>query len=193
MDILLPDMKKSIWEYENHKDGDCIVFDGPKSGGGYGYACINNQVVRAHRAVWEEEIGKIPEGMTVDHVCYQKDCINIEHLRLLTHSENTKLSRTNIARRAKTHCPHGHQYDETNTYTDKRGSRHCKTCLTNRDKEFQEKRKEQRHLAMAIRKLKCRNKLHNMTPENTRILANGSRQCIACSRATKIRWNHNNK
>ncbi len=30
--------------------------------------------------------------------------------------------------REKTHCPHGHIYDEANTYRDSRGARHCRAC-----------------------------------------------------------------
>jgi hypothetical protein len=29
---------------------------------------------------------------------------------------------------AITHCPHGHPYDEENTYVDPIGRRHCKEC-----------------------------------------------------------------
>lgn len=184
-------MPESVWEYRNHNEGECIIFDGWKSKKQYCYVWIDGKIVRAHRQAWIEANGPIPEGMTVDHVCYRRDCINTEHLRLLSHSENTKLSRTNIARRAKTRCPQGHPYDGNNTYIDKRGSRYCKTCLADRDKETQAKKKELRHKSMEIRKLKCRNKLHDMTLENTRVLPSGSRQCIECARARTRNWNRN--
>jgi hypothetical protein len=32
------------------------------------------------------------------------------------------------ARRLRTHCRHGHAYDEANTYRDRRGIRYCRTC-----------------------------------------------------------------
>lgn len=185
-------MPASVFDYPSHCEGECLIFDGSKSHG-YGYAFVAGVPIRAHRAAWIEKNGVIPDGLTVDHICYRKDCINTDHLRLLSHSENTKLSRDNIARRAKTHCPQKHEYSGDNLYVDKRGSRYCRTCLKERDKISQQKQKEIRHQAMAIRKLKCRNKLHDMTPENTRILASGTKICIACSRATKIRWNNNHK
>lgn len=34
----------------------------------------------------------------------------------------------------KTACPHGHPYDETNTYVSKRGSRSCRACSRQRSK-----------------------------------------------------------
>ena len=182
-------MRKSVWEYPNHKNEDgCIVFDGPKSGGGYGYAAINGKVVRVHRALWEEVNGNIPEGMTVDHMCYQKDCINIEHLRLLSHSDNTKMSRANIERKSKTHCRKGHPYSGKNLYIDKRGSRHCTACTRERTKVWQAEQMRLRHKEMDTRKQMCGNGLHPMTPENTRATKLQGRLCIQCARARSLKW-----
>lgn len=36
----------------------------------------------------------------------------------------------------KTHCPHGHPYDATNTYVMPSGSRACRTCASRRVREF---------------------------------------------------------
>ncbi len=35
----------------------------------------------------------------------------------------------------KTHCPKGHEYSEENTYTDKNGYKHCRTCARERMRE----------------------------------------------------------
>ena len=40
--------------------------------------------------MWEELVGDIPEGLTLDHVCKRRSCINIAHLDLVTMSENSK-------------------------------------------------------------------------------------------------------
>lgn len=39
----------------------------------------------------------------------------------------------------KTHCVHGHEFTDENTYTDKRGKRHCKTCRARRAKDHRMK------------------------------------------------------
>lgn len=42
----------------------------------------------AHRVAWISEHGPIPHGMTIDHTCKTKRCINIKHLRILDNFEN---------------------------------------------------------------------------------------------------------
>lgn len=41
-----------------------------------------------HRLSWEYHRGPIPTGMTIDHICKVRRCINPEHLRLLPNKEN---------------------------------------------------------------------------------------------------------
>lgn len=43
-----------------------------------------------HRAVWQAARGPIPDSLTVDHVCHTRRCMRIDHLRLLTSSENAR-------------------------------------------------------------------------------------------------------
>lgn len=42
----------------------------------------------AHRMAYTYWVGEIPQGMTVDHICFNTLCCNPAHLRLLTHREN---------------------------------------------------------------------------------------------------------
>lgn len=64
--------------------------------GSHGYSQIGWQdsgarfLVLGHRASWAIHRGNIPDGMTVDHICHSRKCINPEHLRLLTNLENAK-------------------------------------------------------------------------------------------------------
>lgn len=72
--------------------GDCHV--SLYSRGSHGYSQIGWQqggktfTRLGHRVAWEAVHGPIPEGMTLDHVCRNKPCVNVDHLRLLTNSEN---------------------------------------------------------------------------------------------------------
>ena len=96
----------------------------------------------AHRAAWEYFVGPIPEGMTVGHKCHDasdcnegdrcrhRQCVNVEHLALESLGENVLASRNTLGSiaAAKTHCVHGHEFTEENTYRCPSGKRECRTC-----------------------------------------------------------------
>lgn len=94
----------------------------------------------AHRLAFKEFIGPIPAGMTVDHVCFNPPCINPDHLRLLTHSDNSRNQRS----AAKTHCANGHEYTPENTYMrpskHRGGRRDCRTCIRERVAKYKERK-----------------------------------------------------
>jgi len=83
---------------------------------------------RAHTVAYEHFVGPIPEGLEPDHLCRNPACVNPAHLEPVTHRENMLRGETITARNAaRTECPHGHPYDERNTYR-YRGARYCRTC-----------------------------------------------------------------
>jgi hypothetical protein len=104
--------------------GGCWEWTGNRNPAGYGKASIWGRTgALVHRLSWEAFVGKIPEDLTIDHLCFNPPCANPEHLRLLTIAEN---HRNKLSAR-KTHCKHGHEYTPENTRT-YRGMRRCKTC-----------------------------------------------------------------
>jgi hypothetical protein len=62
---------------------------------GYGQAWdpVARRTKKAHRLLYEQHKGPIPEGMHVDHVCQVKACVNPEHLETVTPLENLRRSR----------------------------------------------------------------------------------------------------
>lgn len=69
--------------------GDCLIWTGAKSSYGYGMFNSNNQRYVAHRYAWERARGPIPDGMLVDHAQHcDPACVNVDHLRLATRSQN---------------------------------------------------------------------------------------------------------
>jgi hypothetical protein len=69
----------------------------------------------AEWASYECHVGPVPAGCYLEHTCGRKDCVNPAHLRPITHKEIAKANPVMAANLAKTHCPKGHPYDESNT------------------------------------------------------------------------------
>lgn len=107
----------------------CTPWEGRITPEGYGRITLENgSQIYAHRQAWEEANGPIPGGMTLDHLCLVTACVNVEHLELVTRSENIRRASLQI-----THCPSGHLYDEANTilYTQPKtgnAGRKCRAC-----------------------------------------------------------------
>ncbi len=69
------------------------------TGAGYARVMLNRRTLLAHRAMYEQEVGPIPEGLTIDHLCNVKPCVNPSHLEAVTFQENIR--RRDILLRAK--------------------------------------------------------------------------------------------
>jgi len=88
-----------------------------------------------HRVVWEAINGPIPNGLTIDHLCRVRNCINPGHLEVVTMRENILRGTGPTAINAKrTHCTHGHPLSGDNLYS-YRGNRNCRECARRRSRE----------------------------------------------------------
>lgn len=107
-------------------DSGCWIWQGAISPNGYG-RCGGNLYV--HRVMYELLIGPIPKDLEIDHLCRNRGCINPDHMEPVTRRENMRrgMGLSGINSR-KTHCIHGHPFDETNIYWRKNGKRMCKMC-----------------------------------------------------------------
>ena len=96
---------------------------------GYGVVRINNVNMRAHRVAYEVNKVKIPEGLTLDHLCRNRKCVNPEHLEVVTRGENVLRGIGLTAINAKkTHCSNGHELSGDNLYLEPSGGRACRLC-----------------------------------------------------------------
>ena len=78
---------------ETDDENDCWEWVGTRTVEGYGKVTMgrdNNKPVmmQAHRASYETHIGPIPDGMTIDHLCANRGCVNPLHLEVVTMKEN---------------------------------------------------------------------------------------------------------
>lgn len=115
------------------RSGDCWLWKGGKINGygvfraRFGVRQLYN--VYAHHFAYELHKGPIPEGLTLDHLCRVRACVNPDHLEAVTQRENTLRGTSAIAVNAKkTHCNHGHAFVPANTGQTGRGGRYCKEC-----------------------------------------------------------------
>lgn len=71
-------------------EGGCLLWTGAPNRDGYGRIRAAGKSMLVHRWAWEQANGPIPEGALIDHACYTPACVNIEHLRLATHTLNMR-------------------------------------------------------------------------------------------------------
>jgi hypothetical protein len=120
---------------------ECIIWKQSLKETGYGQTFFQGKVTRAHRAAWIEANGDVPKGFIVDHICHNeavergeckggftckhRACVNLDHLRLASQSENIMSGIHNIDNRS--HCNQGHPF-EGNIMVRKSGKRECAEC-----------------------------------------------------------------
>lgn len=114
----------------------CWLWQGAKTNKGYGKFQLWGKLRLAHRASYLMFTGDIPKNMTIDHMCLHKNCVNPQHLRLLTLKENILCGNGVTAKNArKTHCRHGHLLASNNLYKTKIG-RKCRECSKRYAREY---------------------------------------------------------
>jgi hypothetical protein len=126
------DLSDKFWEKIAKRENGCWLWIGSLSNAGYGrfdggaaFRAAHKTRI-AHRLAFMAIKGAIPEGLTLDHLCRNRACVNPDHLDPCPIGENVR--RSPVWNGNKTHCPAGHQYTNDNVKVSSRGERCCKTC-----------------------------------------------------------------
>lgn len=115
--------------------GECWLWTAATHHDGYGTFWVreDQQLRRAHRYAYELLVGPIPDGLDLDHLCRVRACVNPAHLEPVTRSENVRRGAGGVLQPPRTHCKHGHEFTQENTY-ENRGKRFCRQCDRDRKK-----------------------------------------------------------
>jgi len=102
---------------------------------GYPLAGFSGKTVRVSRLSYEAFIGEIPKGMTIDHKCGVKCCLNPAHLDAVSDEENRRRAGVpSYINSQKNECIHGHPLFGDNVTPRSDGKRRCVTCQSLRDR-----------------------------------------------------------
>jgi len=103
------------------KTESCWLWNGSIMPSGYGqFKLVRTESGYAHRASYEHFVGPIPKELQIDHICKIRNCVNPEHLRVVTPQENCEDHIVSV-------CRNGHDYTPENTYRH-RGKKYCRKC-----------------------------------------------------------------
>ena len=130
----------------NVSDSGCWQMSGWHDRDGYAHFHKSKRQSKAHRISYEFHNGVIPKGLTIDHLCKNKGCVNPEHLEAVTAQENASRHKAEgykqwwaslsakeksmfveksgkkasqiaaVKKLAATHCKRGHEWKPETTY-----------------------------------------------------------------------------
>lgn len=105
-----------------------------------GYAYIGKTI--AHRWSYEQFVGPIPDGLTIDHLCRTHACTNPAHLEAVPQAENNRRAFVQPT------CKQGHPWTEATEYrSPSNGRRTCRICAAAKMRRLNARRRAEREAA----------------------------------------------
>lgn len=122
--------------------GGCWLWTNSTTEDGYGQFYADNRRFLAHRWLYAQFVGPVPDGLELDHRCRVPSCVRPSHLEPVTHRENVLRGLAPTALNAvKTHCDNGHPFDAENTRITGAGHRSCRACHRDRERDGMRRRR----------------------------------------------------
>lgn len=117
-----------FWDYVD-KTESCWLWTGYVKTAGYGqFNVCHGRTALAHRYSYELLVGPIPAGLTIDHLCKVRRCVNPDHMEPVTAGENALRGDGPAALAARRDtCGKGHPYTPQTTRIED-DHRRCLTC-----------------------------------------------------------------
>lgn len=88
-------IEERLQEHTGAGKNGCLLWTGCLLPTGYGYITIHAHPCYVHRIAYELAVGPIPEGLTIDHLCGVRNCINTEHMEPVPIEENSRRGAVN--------------------------------------------------------------------------------------------------
>jgi hypothetical protein len=93
------DVGRFLAKVDVREPNECWPWTGATQTRGYGsFGTGDGRTALAHRVAYELWVGPIPADLTIDHLCFNKRCMNVAHMEVVTRAENSV--RSQRARRA---------------------------------------------------------------------------------------------
>jgi HNH endonuclease len=124
-----------FWSRVDRSGPGCWPWMGSRNQGGYGTFHIKGPggSGAAHRIAYELVVGPIPAGLTLDHLCRNRACVNPAHLEPVTMRINVLRGTAPSALNAR------NEFDEVNTYWRYGKERICRACQARRHREARQR------------------------------------------------------
>ncbi len=131
------DILRRVWRYIDITGSGCWLWTGPTNRDGYAHnLAINGDRYLPHRLMFSWFKWDIPPGLTIDHVCKQKTCMNPDHMEPVTGGENVRRA-LKVA-----YCKRGHAQTPENRYRYGKSKKkeRCKPCIPIQTAEWKGRR-----------------------------------------------------
>lgn len=131
-------IEERFWEKVDRRGPDeCWPWTASLDGKGYGQIGYAGRIRKAHQISWELQVGPLTPGLVIDHLCFNKACMNTTHMEEVQQGDNARRGRARrTPQRLKTHCVHGHKYTVENTRLLAGGRRACRECERRKAREW---------------------------------------------------------